>query len=200
MENMWRAGKVRFLSVEEVMRILTSNGIEKIVLGGYEPTTDPELKELILGLKERGFKVWLLTNGYILDEEVAYAVDGMTFSIKAYDDGLHRKITGLGNKRIMNNFRLVASAYPQKIVAETVYDGKYVTCGEVTKIARFISSINSDISYRIDPLVQERSRLVKEVDACIEMVRKILPKTHRIVGKGGKPIRILYPIDAEAIC
>ena len=79
-------------------------------------------------------------------------------------------------------------------MVETPYDGKYIKCGEIIKIAKFISSVSSDIRYRIDPLVQEVPKKLGEVDECIKEVKEILPNTYRI--KSTVKIRspkLLYP-------
>jgi len=192
---------VRFLSIREALKILMENKVHKVVLGGYEPTMDPELKLLVEELKGNNISAWLLTNGSKLRENIASKVDGITFSIKAIDNNIHKKITGVGNESVLKNFERIAALYPEKVVAETVYDGKYVNCDEVKSIAEFISSVNRNVRFRIDPLVQRRKDLLEEVDLCIERIRKVLPNTSRIHWSGKeKPIKILYPIKAEAKC
>ncbi len=162
--------------------------------GGGEPTIDGDLKPLIKRLKKERIEVWLVTNGELLDEELVDLVKGITFSIKALDDELHRRITGVSNRDALKNFKRFAKT--GKIVAETVYVKGLVECDEILKIARFIASLNPDIKFRIDPLVQNPA--YEEVDECIEKVREVLPNTYRIWATGkSRPPRLLYPKPGE---
>ncbi|WP_227738700.1 radical SAM protein [Thermococcus eurythermalis] len=189
LDKLWLQGRVKFLSIEEVVAILKESGVRLAFFGGGEPTIDRELKPLIKRLKEEGIDVWLITNGELLDEELVGMVRGITFSIKALDDGLHRRITGRSNRTVLENFkRFVGSG---KVVAETVYVKGLVECDEVLRIARFIASLNPETTFRIDPLVQNPP--YEEVDSCIKEVMKILPRTYRIMATKGEPPNLLYP-------
>ncbi len=189
LDNLWDMGEVKFLSIEEVVAILNENGVNLAFLGGGEPTIDRELKSLVERLKEEDIYVWLLTNGELLDEELVSAVKGVTFSIKALDNTLHRKITGVSNLRTLENFRRFACS--GKIVAETVYAENLVECDEILKIAKYIALANPNIRFRIDPLVQ--NPVYSKVDKCIEKIKKILPYTYRIKANRGGIQKLLYP-------
>ncbi|WP_048159732.1 radical SAM protein [Thermococcus barophilus] len=190
LDKLWIRGDIKFLSIEEVVRILKENGVKLAFFGGGEPTIDRELKPLIKQLKKEGISVWLITNGELLDKELVELVKGVTFSIKAFDDELHKRITGVSNYKVLENFKRFAKS--GKIVAETVYVKGIVECDEILKIAKFIASLNPKIRFRIDPLVQ--NPIYEEVDECIRKVRRILPNTYRIRGTGkGEPPNLLYP-------
>ena len=189
LDKRWLEGKVKFLSIDEVVEILKENSVKLAFFGGGEPTIDNELKPLIKRLKEEGIDVWLITNGERLDEELIDLVRGVTFSIKALDDELHKKITGFSNRIVLENFKRLARS--GKIVAETVYAKGLVECDEVLRIAKFIASLNPEIVFRIDPLVQNPP--YEEVDECIRKVIKILPRTYRIMATKSEPPKLLYP-------
>ena len=189
LDKLWLEGKVKFLSIDEVVEILKENSVRLAFFGGGEPTIDNELKPLIKRLKEEGIDVWLITNGERLDEELIDLVRGVTFSIKALDDELHKKITGFSNRIVLENFKRFARS--GKIVAETVYAKGLVECDEVLRIAKFIASLNPEIVFRIDPLVQNPP--YEEVDECIRKVIKILPRTYRIMATKSEPPKLLYP-------
>ena len=190
LDALWNSKSIEFLSVDDITRILVKNNVKNAFFGGGEPTLDPEIKTIIRALKRESIKVWIITNGEYLDDELVSLVKGITFSIKAFDEKLHIKITGVSNKKILENFRKYAKS--NKIVAETVYDGKYVKCSEITKIARFISSINKKMSFRIDPAVQGVN--LDDVDKCIEKVKRILPTTYRWkISSTRKIPKLLYP-------
>jgi len=190
LDNLWSRGEVEFLSIEEVVEILNENRVNLAFLGGGEPTVDGELKSLVERLKKENIDVWLLTNGELLDEKLVDMVKGITFSIKALDDALHRRITGVSNLNILENFRRFAGS--GKIVAETVYAENIVECDEILKIAKFIALVDPNIRFRIDPLVQ--NPVYSKVDECIEKTKKILPNTYRIKANGGvETPKLLYP-------
>jgi len=189
LDKLWLEDRVKFLSIEEVVEILKENNVKLAFFGGGEPTIDRELKPLIRRLKEEGIDVWLITNGELLDEELVDLVKGVTFSIKALDEELHRRITGFSNRTVLENFKRFARS--GKIVAETVYAKGLVECDEVLRIAKFIASLNPKIVFRIDPLVQNPP--YEEVDECIRKVVKILPKTYRIMATKSEPPKLLYP-------
>lgn len=191
-DDLWKRRKVKFLNIEEVVKILRNNKIKIAFLGGYEPTIDKELKPSVRELKDDGIKTWLLTNGEYLDEEIINLIDEITFSIKAFDDDLHKLVTGASNIKILRNFRW--SANSGKIVAETVYAKGAVECKEILKIAEFIASVNPYIKYRIDPTIQNPpSNIV--LDRCIAKVKNLLPRTYRIKSRGKiHPSKSLYPV------
>ncbi|WP_052696160.1 radical SAM protein [Palaeococcus ferrophilus] len=189
LDILWERG-VRYLSVDDAVELLMKASARVAFLGGGEPTLDPELKALMRALRREGIKPWLVTNGENLDDEMVELAEGITFSIKALDDRLHRGITGVSNERALENFERYAKT--GKLVAETVFVPGLVECDEIERIARFIASLNPDMPLRIDPLVQGAN--FKDVDECIERVRKILPKTDRVRVKGSvEPPEVLYP-------
>ncbi|WP_167910549.1 radical SAM protein [Thermococcus sp. Bubb.Bath] len=190
LDSIWKAGRVRYLSVDEVANLLKNAEVTTAFLGGGEPTLDPELKTLMRALRREGINPWIVTNGENLDDEMVGLAEGATFSIKALDDELHRRITGVSNRRAIENFRSYAGT--GKLVAETVFVPGLVECDEIERIARFVASITPEMRLRIDPLVQGAN--IEKVDECIERVREILPKTDRIRVKGSiEPPEILYP-------
>jgi len=189
LDTLWNSQSIEFLSVDDITRILVKHNVKNAFFGGGEPTLDPEIKSIIRALKKEGIDAWIITNGEHLDDELVSMVKGITFSIKAFDEKLHLKITGVSNKRVLDNFRRYAKN--DNIVAETVYDGKYIKCSEITRIARFISSINKKMRFRIDPVVQGAN--LKDLDSCIEKVREILPTTYRWKISSTKIPKILYP-------
>jgi len=76
------------------------------------------------------------------------------FDIKAWDENLHIVLTGVSNKRTLENFEF-ASKYiskrplPPLLVASTLLVPGYIDVKEVEGIAKFIASLNSEIPYRL---------------------------------------------------
>jgi len=76
------------------------------------------------------------------------------FDLKAFDEGLHRALTGASNQRTLENFARAAARFaerpgPALVVASTLLVPGYVTADEVGRVARFIADINPDIPYAL---------------------------------------------------
>jgi pyruvate formate lyase activating enzyme len=72
--------------------------------------------------------------------------------LKAYDDGIHRALTGVGNAATLRNFARAASRFderpdPPLVVASTLLVPGYVSPDEVSAIAHFIADLNPSIPY-----------------------------------------------------
>jgi pyruvate formate lyase activating enzyme len=76
------------------------------------------------------------------------------FDLKAWDEGLHRALTGSTNRRTLENFRRAAARVGERInppllVASTLLVSGYIDEREVADIARFLAAIDSDIPYNL---------------------------------------------------
>ncbi len=110
-------------------------------------------------LAERGVVVCWETNGTaqprLMDRalDLSLATGGcVKFDLKAYDDTLHRALTGAANARTLENFARAAARFaerpdPPPVVASTLLVPGYVDAEEVGRIARFIAALNPAIPY-----------------------------------------------------
>lgn len=110
-------------------------------------------------LAARGVAVCWETNGTAHPRPMARALDlslatggCVKFDLKAYDDVLHRALTGAGNGRTLENFARAAARFderpaPPPVVASTLLVPGYVDAEEVGRIARFIAALNPAIPY-----------------------------------------------------
>ncbi len=76
------------------------------------------------------------------------------FDLKAYHEGLHRALTGAGNRAVLDNFAALAAYIPERpdppfLVASTLLIPGYVEVAEVAAIARFIASLDPAIPYTL---------------------------------------------------
>jgi pyruvate formate lyase activating enzyme len=74
------------------------------------------------------------------------------FDLKAWDDNLHRALTGNTNKRTLENFsrageKIALRPAPPLLIAGTLLVPGYIDEAEIHGIARFIASINREIPY-----------------------------------------------------
>ncbi|MCE5213696.1 MAG: radical SAM protein [Methanobacterium sp.] len=125
---------------------------EEILITGGEPTLNRNyLLDLVFGLNFGD--VILETNGYLLDEGyvdelVEAGLNEVMLDLKAYDEELHRWYTGLSNQPILKNAPVIHQK--TKLAVKTVYIPGIVDDAEIENIARFISTINPEIEYRIN--------------------------------------------------
>ncbi len=76
------------------------------------------------------------------------------FDLKAWSKELHIALSGVSNKRTLENFRLLAEyvekrPLPPFLVASTLLVPGYINKEEISRIAAFISSLSQDIPYAL---------------------------------------------------
>jgi pyruvate formate lyase activating enzyme len=101
------------------------------------------------------------TNGSVdpgyLDEmvEISLTTGGcVKFDLKAFNDNLHRALTGISNRRTLENFRRAAQRIrerpaPPLLVASTLMVPGYIDKEEVSVIASFIAGLDPEIPYSL---------------------------------------------------
>jgi len=187
----------RFLSLDEVMRLLKGREVERAIFMGTEAALDPEMPALAKALHQEfhSYNV-MLTNGLKLADMTD--VDEVIFSIKAVTSELHREYTGQDNARILKNFAVIARS-GKKIQAETVLIPGFIDADEVERVARFIAVIDRNITLRIDayfPVGNNpwRAATTAEVEEAASFARKHLDKisclTLDMKRTGEKPLRL----------
>jgi len=112
-------------------------------------------------LARRNVRVCWETNGImhprLLDSALKYSLQTggcIKFDLKAWNEQVHIELTGISNKRTLENFahaaqRAVEQSTSPLILAITLLVPEYVEAAEVGKIAAFIASINPDIHYAL---------------------------------------------------
>ena len=184
---------IKFLTIDNVLKILLENNIKEVFLGGGEPTIDTALIPLLLELKNKNIKINILTNGELLNEKIVNLSDRISFSIKAINNEVHKMITHRSNKKSLENLMKYIN---EKFSIETVYVRK-LGCKNVMEIASFLDSLKSNSLLRVDPLIPINNKFsipsLKEVDDCIRFVSKntnVIP--YKIKGNG-QSAEVLYP-------
>jgi pyruvate formate lyase activating enzyme len=93
----------------------------------------------------------------LLDRAVQLSLETggcIKFDLKAYDDALHKILTGSSNQRTLENFARVARRIderrnPPLLIASTLLVPGYVDEEEVRRIAQFIAELDPDIPYSL---------------------------------------------------
>lgn len=76
------------------------------------------------------------------------------FDLKAWNENLHKALTGVSNRRTLANFRRAAKRIPERplpppLVASTLLVPGYVDVEEIHQLARFIAGIDPAIPYAL---------------------------------------------------
>jgi len=120
---------------------------ESVSILSGDPVSSPDYLRLPKMLKEEiGCKVRLLTNGYILPD--LEGVTHVSMSIKAADDDLHKKYTGKSNKKCLENFKRVYKEGIEISISSVLIPG-LLGKDEIERIAKFISTVDENIPFRI---------------------------------------------------
>jgi len=159
----------RNLSVDELIdllikscRVIYGKLVNDVQMTGGEPLTDIEyLFSLIQGLRDTGVdKIGIWTNGYGLNRYVAnklkqFQVDYVMLDLKAYSKDIHIWYTGKSNERVLKALRLLHE-YGFNFYVQTIVIPNVVDAAEVEKIAKFISSVDRNIPYRLYEFAPEQ--------------------------------------------
>lgn len=118
-------------------------------------------RQALAGKKRNILRICWETNGSmhprLLDEMIQTALESggcIKFDLKAWDENLHKALTGITNRRTLENFRKAgeksrARPVPPLVIASTLLVPGYVEEEEVRSIARFIASVNPEIPYSL---------------------------------------------------
>jgi pyruvate formate lyase activating enzyme len=96
-------------------------------------------------------------NPKLLDEMLDLSLESggcLKFDLKAWNDDLHRALTGVSNARTRENFARAAARIPERpdpppLIASTLLVPGYVDEEEVGAIARFLASLDPDLPYSL---------------------------------------------------
>ena len=164
----------------------------KAMITGGEPSLDKDyLLALVKGLKEKGFEdIILMSNGYEIGREgnESYATDlvdaGLTeahIDIKAFSDDIHKWYTEKPIEPVLNAVRRLNDTGIELLI-QTVYMPGIVDEEEIEKIAVFLSGVNRNIKYRINPFAPTfafeevtRRPTIEEIEHAHELASRHLP-------------------------
>ena len=151
------SAKVREYSASEVMALLKNDlpFIRGITVSGGECSLQRDfLLELFTLAKEKKLTCLMDSNGsydYTADAELMAVCDGVMLDVKAWDDGLHRKLTGMGSQMVIDNAVKLAKAGKLEEVRTVVVPDYLDSEQTVTEITRLLSPFleTGSIRYKI---------------------------------------------------
>lgn len=113
--------------------------------GGEVMVQDRFVTELVRRMKARGLHVALDTNGY-LGEKVGPGllrdVDLWLLDLKAFDDALHRRVTGQGNGPVLDFARRLSNAGTAMWIRFVLVPGLTDDPDDIEHLADFIAGLN----------------------------------------------------------
>ncbi len=116
-----------------------------VTFSGGEPLLQVELlKALLAGCRERGIHCAVDTAGNVawsILSEVIPLADLFLYDVKAFDEEIHRKATGAGNRRILANLRRLSESGREIWVRIPVVPGVNDAPEEVAAIADFLAPL-----------------------------------------------------------
>jgi len=149
------------LSAGELASAANSRTFCVCFFGGDPATQMPHALAATKRLAARGVRICWETNGMmhpkLLDAAVQYSLETggcIKFDLKAFDVELHLALTGVPNRRTLDNFARAARRYAERpeqplVVASTLLVPGYVDAEQVSKVARYIAALNPQIPYAL---------------------------------------------------
>ena len=156
-----RWGTIHAMSAKELADCCNRRTFCICFFGGDPASQMPHALAVAKRMADQDVRVCWETAGTahprLMQRATEYALQSggcVKFDLKAYDDTLHRVLTGASNQRTLDNFRLAADRAqerpnPSLVIASTLLVPGYVDAAEVRSIARFIASINPSIPYAL---------------------------------------------------
>ena len=147
------------VTVEELLPALLEdrdfyeNSSGGVTLSGGECLMQSDFcTELLMRLKENGIHTAVDTCGFVsknaLDKVIPYT-DVFLYDIKAYDEDVHIKCTGIPNKQILENL-IYLDSIDKDIEIRIPYVPDY-NDGQIEKIACFLAQLNNITKIRVLP-------------------------------------------------
>ena len=149
------------ISAAELAATATARTFCVCYFGGDPASQMPHALATSALLTRRGVRICWETNGSmhpkLLDAAVRYSLESggcIKFDLKAFDDELHIALTGISNRRTLENFaragrRFAERPEPPLVVAATLLVPGYVESDQISRLARFIASVDPRIPYAL---------------------------------------------------
>ncbi len=141
------------LAAEAMSRMMPDT--DKISFTGGEPTIHlPYIEEVvrIIQKKDPDIGVGIATNGFCTQKTLERVIDiatSISYEIKAYDDDVHRMLTGAPSTPVLRNASVLATDARENIRVFRTVVIPGITEHQIARIAAFIAEIDPSIPYRL---------------------------------------------------
>jgi len=153
--------KEKHVTADELANFADFNTFCICFFGGDPSPQMPHALSVSNILIKKDIRICWETNGMMAKKYLDQAVDlslktggCIKFDLKAFDDHLHKALTGISNQPVLKNFMRAAGRFNERpdnplVMVSTLLVPGYISGEEVYKIARFIAGINPDIPYSL---------------------------------------------------
>lgn len=174
--------------VEEVLRdrLYYRSSQGGVTCSGGEPLMQaPFVAALFERCQDEGLHTTLDTTGHGSARALTAVLehtDLVLFDLKVMDDALHRQTTGITNRQVLRNARLVSDSPAQMIVRVPLIPGVSDTDENVTAIARFVRELRPGIVVNVLPYHRFGMNKYAMLDRAYPM-NDVQPPTHARVAQ-----------------
>jgi pyruvate formate lyase activating enzyme len=148
-----------------------------VTLSGGEPFFQKEFAiALLKRLKEAGINTAIETSLFVPTDYIIEALpylDTIFSDLKVFDDEKHKAFTGVSNKLIKKNIKLILESNKKdNVIIRTPLIPKFTASkNNIHDISGYISSIYSKVKYELlnyNPLAKAKYNLIDNLDYCFE--------------------------------
>lgn len=123
-----------------------------LTVSGGEPLSHPNfVRQIVTLCLKNGIHTAIETSMYRFDRELLQSFSLIMTDIKIWDDELHRKYTGIGNRKIKENIILADQLGIPIIVRTPVISGINDSAEQIQNIAGFVRKLKNAVSYELLP-------------------------------------------------
>ena len=126
-----------------------------VTISGGEPLVQKEFTfEILKHCREQGIQTAIETNVAMPWKDISFILpvtDLIMLDIKAMDDDVHKKWTGVSNARILENIKKLSEKEIPLIIRTPVIPEVNDSTQEIGRIAEYISSLSSVLYYELLP-------------------------------------------------
>lgn len=132
--------------IERYADFLIDYGGGVTLSGGEVMVQDKFVTNLVRRLKQRGIHVALDTNGYLgqhVSDQLMEDVDLWLLDIKAFDEALHKEVTGQSNAPVLDFARRLSEANKRTWIRYVLVPGLTDDADDIEHLAEFLASLNN---------------------------------------------------------
>jgi len=148
-------------SVEEVMDVIKRDAVfyresgGGVTFSGGEPFAQPQfLRQLVTACSRVGIDTAVETCGHFeweLVRDIFELLDFVFVDIKHMDDKVHRRMTGVGNLRILENIAKISRIHPETIVRVPLIEGVNADEENIRAMCEFLKNHTSVAGVELIP-------------------------------------------------
>ncbi len=189
--------------IKKIIDQIKKSGVSVVRFTGGEPLLRSDLMELLLYTRNKGLKVRLNTNGYLIRDyehakKLAKYLDYVLFSFHAYDFKKEEKITG-----VKNSFqkKIQAIKWLRKAGVNTIRINTVASVDNIKNLEKFYNlfkelKIDSWATNRLIPVFDDKCIWGKKE---LGLLVKKLVKIKEDINKNNIPLR-LHIVNAVPLC